>query len=156
MIIKTRTILMVEDDPADARLIQRAFTKAGITANVIRLTNGDDAVAYLDGEPPYDNRVAHPLPNLLLLDIKLPRRNGLEVLQWLRSRTDGLRRMPAVMLTSSKHTVDINRAYDFGVNSYLAKPESTDALVQVASAIKAYWLTLNEEPTLAGTGNYAK
>lgn len=154
--VKTRTILMVEDDPADARLIQRAFSKAGITANVIRLTNGDEAVAYLDGQPPYDNRVAHPLPNLLLLDIKVPRRNGFEILQWLRGRKDGLRRMPTVMLTSSKHTVDINRAYEFGVNSYLVKPESTEGLVQVANAIKSYWLSVNEEPTLVGTGTYAK
>ena len=64
--------------------------------------------------------------------------------------------MPTVMLTSSKHTVDINRAYDFGVNSYLVKPESTEGLVQVANAIKSYWLSVNEEPTLVGTGTYAK
>jgi len=134
---------MVEDDPADVRLIQRAFTKVEITAKVIRLTNGDDAVAYLDGQSPYDNRAAYPLPNLLLLDIKLPRRNGFEVLQWLRGRKDGLRRMPVIMLTSSRHTVDINRAYDSGANSYLAKPENTEGLLQVANAIKTYWLILN-------------
>ena len=156
MIVKTRTILMVEDDPADMRLIQRAFAKAEITANVIRLTNGDDAVAYLDGQPPYDNRAAYPLPNLLLLDIKLPRRNGFEVLQWLRGRKDGLKRMPTIILTSSRHAVDINRAYDLGVNSYLVKPENTEGLVRVANAIKTYWLTLNEEPTLLRTGTYAK
>lgn len=156
MITKTKTILMVEDDPADARLIQRAFTKAGITDHVVRLTNGDDAVAYLDGQSPYANRAAYPLPTLLLLDIKLPRRNGFEVLQWLRGRKDGLRRMPVIMLTSSRHAVDINRAYDSGVNSYLAKPENTEGLVQVANAIKSYWLSLNEEPTLLGTGIYAK
>lgn len=149
-------ILMVEDDPADARLIQRAFTKAGITDPVVRLTNGDDAVAYLDGQPPYENRAAHPLPNLVILDIKLPRRNGFEVLQWLRGRKDTLRRMPVIMLTSSRHTVDINRAYDSGVNSYLTKPENTEGLLLVANAIRSYWLSLNEEPTLLGTGTYAK
>ncbi|PYP93659.1 MAG: two-component system response regulator [Candidatus Angelobacter sp. Gp1-AA117] len=154
--VKTRTILMVEDDPADMRLIQRAFAKAEITAKVIRLTNGDDAVAYLDGQAPYDNRAAYPLPNLLILDLKLPRRNGFEVLQWLRSRRDGIRRMPVIMLTSSRHTVDINRAYDSGVNSYLAKPENTEGLLQVANAIKTYWLSLNEDPTLLGTGTYGK
>ena len=96
------------------------------------------------------------MPNLVILDIKLPRRNGFEVLQWLRNRKDGLRRMPAIMLTSSKHTVDINRAYDSGVNSYLTKPESTEGLMLVANAIKSYWLSVNEEPTLLGTGTYAQ
>ncbi|MGH9522168.1 MAG: response regulator, partial [Terriglobales bacterium] len=64
------------------------------------------------------------MPNLLLLDIKLPRRSGLEVLEWLRNRTDTLRRLPVVMLTSSRHSVDVNRAYELGANSYLAKPDT--------------------------------
>jgi len=144
------TILLVEDDPADARLIQRAFTKAGLTASVIRLSNGDDAVAYLDGQNPYENRVAHPLPTLLILDIKLPRRTGLEVLKWLRGRPDGLSRLPTIMLTSSKHAADVNRAYDYGANSYLAKPETSEGLVAIAAAITQYWLKLNEDPTLSG------
>jgi CheY-like chemotaxis protein len=147
------TIMLVEDDPADARLIQRAFTKAGISANIVRLNNGDDAVNYLEGKSPYDDRGLYPIPRLLLLDIKLPRRSGLEVLQWLRGRTDELRRLPVIMLTSSRHSIDINRAYDFGVNSYLAKPENTAGLLRVAEAINSYWLSLNEEPTLAGSAH---
>jgi CheY-like chemotaxis protein len=90
---------------------------------MFRLTNGDDAVAYLSGDAPYENRAAYPMPNVLLLDIKLPRRSGFEVLEWVRRQKSNLRRLPVVMLTSSRHSADINRAYDLGANSYLAKPE---------------------------------
>jgi CheY-like chemotaxis protein len=141
-------ILLVEDDPADAKLVQRAFTKAGITARMIRVTNGDEAVAYLAGEPPFADRVAHPLPSMLILDLKLPRRSGLEVLQWLRGRSDALRRMPAVMLTSSRHAVDVNRAYELGANSYLVKPDVQDDLTQMAASFRNYWFGLNEPPVL--------
>jgi CheY-like chemotaxis protein len=149
-------IMLVEDDPADARLIQRAFTKAGLTAELIRLSNGDEAVAYLDGLAPFENRSSHPLPSLLILDIKLPRRTGLEVLKWLRDRNDGLRRLPTIMLTSSTHAADVDCAYDFGANSYLAKPETSEALLDIAQNIKKYWLTLNENPTLSGGKEHAR
>lgn len=141
-------ILLVEDDPADARLIQRAFTKVGMTSGVVRVEDGDQAVAYLEGQPPFDDRLQHPLPTLVVMDIKLPRRNGLEVLKWLRGRPDALRRLPVVILTSSRQSVDINRAYDYGANSYLAKPESSEHLLQLAGAIRSYWLQFNEEPTV--------
>ena len=151
--VGSRIILLVEDDPADARLIQRAFTKAGIVDPIVRLTNGDDAVAYIDGQPPYDKRAIHPIPTLVILDIKLPRRTGLEVLKWLRSRSDGLRRLPVLMLTSSRHLVDVNRAYDYGANSYLTKPDTSEQLLTMAQAIRTYWLTLNELPTLEGAAS---
>ena len=156
MSVDSGTIMLVEDDPSDVRLIQRAFTKAGLEAGMVRLANGDDAVAYLDGRAPYENRAAYPLPMLLILDIKLPRRTGLEVLRWLRDRRDGLRRLPTIMLTSSRHAADVDRAYDYGANSYLAKPETSEALLEIAHSIKKYWLTLNENPTLTGGTSYAR
>lgn len=143
-----KLVLLAEDDPADARLVQRAFDKCGGGVSIVRLSNGDDLVAYLDGRPPYENRALHPIPSLLLLDIKLPRRSGLEVLQWLRARSDGLRRLPVVMLTSSRHTVDINRAYDLGANSYLAKPDTPAELLEIVSSFQKYWFAHNEAPTL--------
>jgi len=146
-----KTVLLVEDDPADARLIQRAFDRTAGQAAVLRLQNGDDAVAYLQGTPPFDNRVAHPLPHIVVLDIKLPRRSGLEVLQWIRTRTDDLRLLPVVMLTSSRHAVDINRAYLLGANSYLAKPETSVELLSLVSTLKTYWLLMNENPAIPGT-----
>jgi CheY-like chemotaxis protein len=138
----------VEDDPAEVRLIQRAFKKAGIEEQVRRLTDGDEAVAYLDGDPPYENRVSFPFPTVLILDLKMPRRGGLEVLEWVRSRSDARRRLPIVVLTSSRHSVDVNRAYDLGVNSYITKPDTSEELANIASTFKAYWLALNEVPSL--------
>lgn len=143
-----RMVLLVEDDPADAHLVQRAFRKIGLEVPMLRLGNGDDAVAYLNGDPPYENRAAYPLPAVILLDIKLPRRSGLEVLQWVRSRRNAVRRIPVVMFTSSRHVSDINTAYDSGANSYLAKPENSSQLLAVAEAFKTYWIRLNEQPTL--------
>src|SRR5437762_558656 len=75
-------VLLVEDDPSDVRLIQRAFGKLELNIAVMRLTNGEEAVAYLSGDSPFDNRAAYPMPSIVLLDIKLPRRSGFEVLEW--------------------------------------------------------------------------
>ena len=144
-------ILLVEDDMADARLVQRAFHKVGVNVPVFRLQDGDDAVAYLKGEPPFDNRISFPIPSVVILDIKLPRRNGFEVLQWIRGRSDGLRRLPIVMLTSSRHSGDITRAYDLGANSYLAKPDTAQQLTALAEGFRTYWLKLNEPPDLVTT-----
>lgn len=143
-------VLLVEDDPSDARLIQRAFSKLELGVPIIRLTNGDEVVSYLSGERPFDNRATHPLPSLVLLDIKLPRRSGFEVLQWVRRQPSALNRIPVVMLTSSRHSVDINRAYDLGANSYLTKPETASQLDDLAQKVQSYWLGLNEFPDLHG------
>lgn len=143
-------VLLVEDDPSDARLIQRAFSKLDARVAMIRLTNGDDVVSYLSGEAPYENRTTYPLPCIVLLDIKLPRRSGFEVLQWLRRQPTAVNRLPVVMLTSSRHSVDINRAYDLGANSYLSKPEAASQLEQLATRFQSYWLGINESPDLLG------
>ena len=145
----TKTVLLVEDDPNDARLVQRAFSRAGEQISVLRLQNGDEAVSYLRGDPPFDNRRVHPMPMIVLLDIKLPRRSGFEVLQWVRARTDSLRRLPVVMLTSSTHLTDINRAYDLGANSYVCKPESIKQLNEFVRLFTSYWLSVNHAPATA-------
>jgi CheY-like chemotaxis protein len=144
-----KPVLLVEDDPSDVRLIQRAFGKLEQPVQLIRLTDGDDVVDYLGGKHPYENRALHPVPALMLLDIKLPRRSGFEVLQWLRGQNSALKRLPVIMLTSSRHSADINRAYDLGANSYLAKPETAAQLQQLASEFRSYWLSFNESPDLS-------
>ena len=96
-----RVILLVEDDPNDILLIQRAFRKANLTTALRVVKDGDEAIAYLSGKGPYRDRRRYPLPVLILLDLKLPRRSGFEVLQWLKARL-GLRRIPVVVLTSSR------------------------------------------------------
>jgi len=141
-----QVILFVEDDTSDARLVTRAFQKVGLQAALVRLANGDEAVAYLSGQHPYHDRSANPLPVILLLDLKLPRRSGLEVLSWVRASRDPLRRVPVVVLSSSRQLSDINKAYDAGANSYLTKPESTEQLVALAEVFKNYWMRLNEKP----------
>jgi CheY-like chemotaxis protein len=101
---------------------------------------------YLSGSNSFSERERFPLPSLILLDLKLPRKSGIEVLEWVRSRP-GLRRIPVVMLTSSKQTVDINRAYELGVNAYLVKPVNFDGLVDMVKTLDSFWLRLNERPT---------
>jgi len=136
-------LLLVEDDPADAVLIQRSIQKVGIPAQVVHLKDGDEAVAYLSGESSKKG-----LPWLILMDLKLPRRSGLEVLQWIRQQNSDVSRVPVIMLSSSHHTVDIQRAYQFGVNSYLVKPETSDALVSMMTVLKTYWFYNNQNPQI--------
>lgn len=136
-------LLLVEDDPADAVLIQRSIEKVGIPAQVVHLKDGDEAVAYLSAESSKPNA---SLPFLILMDLKLPRRSGLEVLRWIRQQNSDVSRVPVIMLSSSHHTVDIQRAYQYGVNSYLVKPDTSDALLGMMTVLKTYWFYNNENP----------
>jgi CheY-like chemotaxis protein len=145
VIVATGTILLVEDNPVDVLLIRRAMKQAQVVNPVQVVNDGDAAVQYLQGSDEYINRTVYPLPMLVLLDLKLPRRNGLEVLQWLREQPL-LRRLPVVILTSSGETPDLERAYDLGVNSYLVKPVDFEALRHLIAALTHYWSTLNISP----------
>ena len=138
-------LLLVEDDPADAVLIQRSIEKVGIPAQVVHLKDGDEAVAYLSAE---SLKSGAPLPWLILMDLKLPRRSGLEVLQWIREQKSDVSRVPVIMLSSSHHGVDIQRAYQYGVNSYLVKPETSDALLSMMTVLKTYWFYNNQNPQI--------
>ena len=149
-----RTVLVVEDNGDDVMLIRRAFGKAGVTAGLEVVTDGDAAVAYLSGAGPYADRQAHPLPDLILLDLKLPKRSGLEVLQWLRDQPS-IGRLPVVVLTSSRESMDVSRAYDLGANSYLVKPVEFDGLQAMAQTLNLYWLVLNHGPPLPSSSHPA-
>jgi CheY-like chemotaxis protein len=139
------TLLVIEDEPDDRFLIERALAKARIANPVQMVVDGDEAVAYLSGEGRFADRTANPLPILVLLDLKLPRRSGLEVLEWIRS-TPHVRRIPVVVLTSSADSADVQRAYDRGANSYLVKPVEFEALHQMIETLGLYWLVLNRLP----------
>lgn len=141
----TRAILVIDDEPDAILLLKRALAKAGVTNPVHDVNDGDQALAYLKGEAPYSDRSAHPLPHWILLDLKLPRLSGLQVLQWIKSQPQ-LRCLPIVVLTSSKEKNDVQAAYLHGANSYLVKPASLHALTAVMEAFRAYWLGHNEPP----------
>lgn len=142
------TILHVEDDPNDVLLIARAFRKAEVPAQLQVVNDGEQALHYLSGTNSFSERDRFPLPALVLLDLKLPRKSGIEVLEWIRT-CPGLRRIPVVMLTSSRQPVDINRAYELGVNAYLVKPVNFDGLVEMVKTLDAFWLRFNERPSAA-------
>lgn len=133
-------ILLVEDDHNDVLLIKRAFQKVNIANPIIVVNDGEQAISYLAGREPYVDRA---LPMLVLLDLKLPRKTGHEVLEWLREQST-LKRLPVVVLTASSESSDINRAYDLGANSYLVKPVTFDSLVQMVKTLNLYWLILNK------------
>lgn len=139
------TVLLVEDDPDDVLLTRRAFAKAHFPIPLHVVSDGEGAIDYLSGAGEHADRDRFPLPLLLLLDLKLPRRSGFEVLEWLRGQP-GLRRIPVVVLTGSGQSADVNRAYDLGANSYLVKPVRSDDLTDLVKSLNLYWLLLNEKP----------
>jgi CheY-like chemotaxis protein len=139
---------LAEDNSTDALMVQRAFKKANLHNTVQVVEDGDKAVAYLAGDGFFADRERYPVPVLLLLDLKLPRRSGLEVLEWLRQQPV-LKRLPVVVLTSSQDRFDINRAYDLGANSYLVKPVAFDPLLEMVKTLGLYWVLLNEKPNTA-------
>ena len=148
--MKNKVILLVEDNISDIELTKRALAKNRITNELVVAEDGQEALDYLfgTGQPPSTDL---PLPTLILLDLKLPRVDGLEVLRRLRANPR-TRRVPIVILTSSKEEQDVAASYDLGVNSYIRKPVD---FTQFASAIEhlgLYWLVLNEPPP-AGDGS---
>ena len=147
MNLTSQPILLVEDDENDVMLLQRAFRRSAIVNPLQVVRHGDDAVAYLEGTGEFVDRDLYPLPVLMLLDLKLPRRTGLEVLQWVKERS-GLKRIPTVVLTSSKNDDDINRAYELGANSYVVKPVSYETLLELVKSLELYWLVINERPNI--------
>src|SRR5437899_2596022 len=110
------TILLAEDSEDDVFLIRRAFQKGHISNPLFVVRDGEEAIAYLKGENKYSNRAEYPLPDLLLLDMKMPRLDGLEVLKWARRQPE-LHQLRIVMLTSSEDMRDVKKAYDAGANS---------------------------------------
>jgi CheY-like chemotaxis protein len=114
---------------------------------VFVVSDGEEAVAYLKGEGKYADRYEYPLPSLLLLDLKMPRKNGFEVLEWIREQP-GLRRLRVVVLTTSDAPDDIDRAYELGANAFMVKPLERGQFLELTNAIKGYWLWMSAAPDL--------
>ena len=135
-------ILYAEDDGNDALLANYAFEKAQILNPLVVVPDGKAAIEYLAGTGQYANRTEYPLPCLILLDLKLPRVSGLEVLKWIRSQPS-VCTLPVLILTSSNQDGDVHRAYILGANGYLMKPSKTDEMLVMAKGIRDFWLILN-------------
>jgi CheY-like chemotaxis protein len=134
-------ILHVEDNPDDVMLMNLAFNRAGLEARLHVVNDGDEAISALESSV----RAGSSPPICVLLDVKLPRVSGLEVLAWIRNQPQ-LKRLPVILLTSSSQTADINRAYDLGANSFLVKPPDLDSLTQLVKTVAHYWVQTNVRP----------
>ncbi len=146
---KNNLILLVEDDPNDVFLIKRAFKKSKIANPIYVVEDGEEAILYLGTKGKYTDRGKYPIPFLILLDLKLPKKSGFEVLEWIKGKKE-LKRIPVVVLTSSSESPDINKAYDLGANSYLVKPVSFESLVEMVKTLGLYWLIFNKKPEIKG------
>jgi CheY-like chemotaxis protein len=148
MIPEAGTILLVEDSSTDVLLIKRALARLGVINPTQTIADGEEALQYLAGLGRFGDRQRYPLPALVLLDLKLPRQSGLDVLGWLKQQP-GLKRTPVVVLTSSAESQDVARAYDLGANSYLVKPVAFDDLQRLLQSVDGYWMRTNYPPGAA-------
>jgi two-component system response regulator len=136
-------ILLVEDSDEDAELTTRALKKHKLTNRLHRVSDGAEAIEFLFGTGAYSTKNVGAKPHVILLDLKLPKLNGMEVLRRIKSDS-ALRTVPVVMLTSSKEDRDLREAYELGVNSYIVKPVDFDKFVQAVGDLGLYWTLLNQ------------
>jgi CheY-like chemotaxis protein len=138
-------ILLAEDEDDYVLLIRRAFAQANIPNPLYVVWNGEEVIYYLKGQGKYSNRDEYPLPDLLLLDIKMPRMNGFEVLSWIRQQP-GLAALRVLVLTSSDEMRDVNEAYRLGANSFMVKPMDFEDTKQLSRLITDFWLRASRTP----------
>jgi CheY-like chemotaxis protein len=131
-------VLVVEDHPDDILILRRAFSKGAPGVPLHFAQSGDEALAYLKGLDRFADRTLHPLPTLLLLDLKLPGIDGFDVIQWVRNES-AFRDIPIVVLTSSGQPSDVSRARQMGANAYHVKPNDANALIGMVEGLRMYW-----------------
>ena len=142
---KIRAILLAEDSPADAEMAIDALREAHLANPIVHVDDGIEAMDYLLRRGQYADR-ADGLPSVILLDIKMPRMDGLEVLREVRNN-DALRHLPVVVLTSSREETDLARSWDLGVNAYVVKPVDSEQFFNAVKTLGQFWAVLNETPT---------
>ena len=145
--MKADLILIAEDNEDHVLLLRRVLQKGAVLNPVFVVNDGEETIAYLKGEGKYGDRYEYPLPALLLLDLKMPKKNGFEVLEWIRQQP-GLRRLRVVVLTTSDAPEDIDRAYELGANAFMVKPLEKRQFLDLTDAIKGYWLWMSAAPDL--------
>ena len=144
--LQRSAILLVEDDEGDILLLRRAFRNARIANPLIEVRDGQAAIQYLSGDGDFAERTRYPLPFLILLDLRMPKLSGFEVLAWIRDQPE-LAELIIVVLTSSDHVPDVTKAHELGANSYLVKPGTFDELVEMVKRIHGRWLLVDRFPT---------
>jgi|ERR1044071_1577059 CheY-like chemotaxis protein len=143
---ENQTILLVDDSENDICLVRAAFRMAELKNPIQETRNGEEALAYLQGEGPFGDRKQFPLPAVMLLDLNMPMRNGFEVLEWLRAQP-GLKRLTVIILTASLREEDVDRAFDLGANAFLVKPSSIAGLAAIGRSLRD-WIGCTQFPQL--------
>jgi CheY-like chemotaxis protein len=144
-----QTILLVDDSENDLLLMREAFNMTGYNIPVQEVHDGEEAIAYLRGEGPYNDRNKFPLPTVMLLDLNMPKSSGFDVLAWVRAQP-GLKRLAVFVLTASARSEDLERAYDLGATSYLVKPGNLDTLAVMTRCL-CDWIRIVHSPSLEAT-----
>jgi two-component system response regulator len=145
--MEQKNILLAEDNPDDIELARRAFQKVNVNNNIVVTHDGAETLDYLSGKGKYQDRNTENLPHIILLDLKMPKVHGLEVLKHVREN-EQTKYIPVIILSSSLDNKDIIRSYELGANSYIVKPIDFLKFSEVVQQIVIYWLTLNEQPIL--------
>jgi two-component system response regulator len=145
--MQNKAILLVEDNPSDVGLTKRAFEQHRIHNELVVVEDGQEALDYLFGTGAYAGRDTSVMPAVILMDLKLPKVDGLEALRRIRSH-DLTKRLPVVILTSSREEQDVAMSYDLGANSYIRKPVDFQQFAEAVRALELYWVVLNEPPPL--------
>ena len=141
-------ILLAEDSEDHVFIFRRAVRQAGLATPLHVVSDGEEAIKYMEGAGKYRNRSEYPLPDLLLLDLKMPRKNGFEVLKWIRAQPS-LATLRVVVLTTSDRIQDVNEAYRLGANSFLVKPLEFAEFQNMLIALHQYWMALSKTPEIS-------
>jgi len=144
-VMEDAIILLVEDRGDDVLIVLKAFEQAMLKNRVIVVRDGDEAIQYLNGDGIYKNRHEYPLPHLILLDLKMPKVDGFEVLRWLKSHPE-LKGIITVVLTLSSEIRDVNQAYQLGANSFMVKPDDFSNVAAMSKLLTDYWRLGNKAP----------
>jgi CheY-like chemotaxis protein len=141
-------LLVAEDDPIDALLFERALRRSGCAFKLMRVANGEELIAYIEGSGAYADRANYPPARIVLLDLKMPRKDGFAVLRWRQKRPHACR-VPVVVLTSSCLDRDVEQAYELGANSYVIKPSAPGRLEAMVRSLHEWWIEFNTTPARA-------
>jgi len=139
--MKNEVLLVAEDDPSDALLLELSLRRTGSQFRMVRVANGEEAIEYLEGRGGYGNRAIHPVPHVVLLDLKMPGKDGFAVLRWRRETLH--RALPMIVFSSSNLRDDVEKAYALGANSYVVKPTAAERLDAMVKSLYHWWVDFN-------------